>query len=1161
MESGPDEKVIPGDSVSQKSEVAKQEEATLAFWRERNIFTKSLTINQKTGWFNKTKEFVFYDGPPFATGLPHYGHVLAGTIKDIIPRYQTMQGFRVARRWGWDCHGLPMENIVEAELGLKTKKDIEDLGIGKFNEAARAGVLRYADDWKRIIPRLGRWADMDDPYKTMDASYSETVWWIFKTLYDKGLIYEGYKSMHLCPRCETTLSNFEVNQGYKDITDISVTVEFELIDKPNTFILAWTTTPWTLPGNVALAINPNIEYVEVKGEEAANTYIVARARVEAVFGATYEIIRSVPTNELIGKKYQPVFDYYTADSSLKNKDKAWKIYGAGFVTTDSGTGVVHIAPAFGEDDMKLAQANDLPFIQHVGTNGHFKPEVKDFVGLPVKPKDHHQDTDIEIIKNLAHRGLLFAKEKIVHSYPHCWRCDTPLLNYAASSWFVEVTRIKDDLVAANKKITWVPEHIKEGRFGNWLEGARDWAISRSRFWGAPLPVWKCIDCRNIKVVAGVADIVAGQKPRNRYLIMRHGQAESNVSGVVSGLPENSHSLTEQGKVEVKEAAIKLKTEKIDLIFVSPLVRTKQTADLVAKELGLAADQVVIDKRLQEVQTGVFNLRPIAEYRDYFPNTLEKFTKPAPGGETLLEMKNRLMNFLVEIDKKYHDKNVLIVTHEYAAWLLAAGAKGLSAEAAALLKDDTDDFIKTGQWQKLSYIPLPHNRNYELDLHRPYIDEVTFACSCGGKMKRVPDVFDCWFESGAMPYGQKHYLGQALPDFDPKRGVGFPANFIAEGLDQTRGWFYSLLVLGVALFGRSPFNHVIVNGLVLAEDGQKMSKKLKNYPDPMMLVDKYGADAIRYYMINAPIVRGEDLNFSEKGVDEVYKKIILRLQNVMALYQMCADKNVVAKNDSKNVLDQWMIARLNEAAGEVTRGLDNYELDKATRPFDLLIDDLSTWYIRRSRERFKGGDLADKQAALETTKYILLELSKLLAPIMPFLAERMYQDVGKEKESVHLENWAAGTKVSASQARLINEMQKTREIVSLGLEARAKAKIKVRQPLAGLKIKHHLTKDYLTLIAEEVNVKAVLMETDLVAEISLDTQITPELEAEGKMRDLLREVQELRKTNNLNPNDRVKLLAGQAHYDLAQKFASEFLRVAGVVEIILDDCVDIRVEKV
>ncbi|MEK7477747.1 MAG: class I tRNA ligase family protein, partial [Patescibacteria group bacterium] len=488
------------NSDNTKSEIALKEEAILKFWQENQIFEKTLA-QTKDG-----PEFVFYDGPPFATGLPHYGHILAGTIKDVIPRYQTMKGRPVKRRWGWDCHGLPAENLVEAKLKLKSKQEIEDYGVALFNEEARAMVLEYVDDWKKIVPRLGRFVDMENDYRTMDSTYTETVMWIFKTLHDKGLIYEGYKSMQICPRCETTLSNFEVNQGYKDIPDISVTVKFELMDEPKKYVLAWTTTPWTLPGNVALAVNPEIDYVEVSGEVEGNIYVVAGARVKAVFGDNYKILKTFKGSELLGKSYKPAFDYYVNDENIKNRENSWKIYGADFVTTEDGTGVVHIAPAFGEDDMKLGQKENLPFIQPVAMNGRFKPEVTDWAGEQVKPKDDPQKMDIEILKYLAAKEILFAKAKITHSYPHCWRCETPLLNYAASSWFVEVTKFKDELVANNQQINWVPAHIKEGRFGKWLLGARDWAISRSRFWGAPIPVWKCEECQKTRIVGAVADL-------------------------------------------------------------------------------------------------------------------------------------------------------------------------------------------------------------------------------------------------------------------------------------------------------------------------------------------------------------------------------------------------------------------------------------------------------------------------------------------------------------------------------------------------------------------------------------------------------------------------------------------------------------------------------
>lgn len=471
-----------------KSETAKKEEEILAFWNKNTIFEKSLVKKSPKG------DFVFYDGPPFATGLPHYGHILPGTIKDIIPRYKTMQGYHVRRRWGWDCHGLPVENLVEEELGLKTKKDIERFGIAKFNEAARKVVLRYTDDWRRIIPRTGRWIDMENDYRTLDSAYTESIWWVFKTLYDKGLIYKGFKAMHICPRCETTLSNFEVSQGYKTVTDVAVTVKFELKGEPETFLLAWTTTPWTLPGNVALAINRDFIYckVKTKNEKDKNTgrnvkddeyFILAKERIGDILGDGHEVVGEFKGSELVGKLYKPPFDYYINDKNLEHRENAWKIYAGDFVTANEGTGIVHIAPAFGEDDMELGKTYNLPFIQHVAMDGTFKSEVRDFRGLQVKPKEDAQRTDVEIIKYLAHHNLLFAKEKVSHAYPHCWRCETPLLNYAASSWFVRVTKFKNALVEANKTIRWVPEDIRDGRFGKWLSGAHDWAISRLRIPG------------------------------------------------------------------------------------------------------------------------------------------------------------------------------------------------------------------------------------------------------------------------------------------------------------------------------------------------------------------------------------------------------------------------------------------------------------------------------------------------------------------------------------------------------------------------------------------------------------------------------------------------------------------------------------------------------
>lgn len=932
-----------------KSPTALREEQTLKFWQEKGIFKKSLEKESPKG------NFVFFDGPPFATGSPHYGHILAGTMKDVIPRFKTMQGFHVPRRWGWDCHGLPIENMIEKELNLNSKKDIEEYGIEKFTEAARASVLRYDDEWKEIIPRTGRWVDMDNAYLTMDTTYTESIWWSFKTLYDKKHIYRGFKSMHLCPRCETTLSNFEVAQGYKDIVDISVYAKFELVDEPGTFVIAWTTTPWTLPGNVALAVSAETGYVKAKKDNAY--YIVAKPLAEKALKENYEIVVEMKGKDLVGKSYKPLFPYYQF-IDLPNKENGWKIYAADFVTTEDGTGVVHIAPGYGEDDYQLSLKEKLPFIQHVGVDGHFKKEVTDLAGHVAKPKDDHQKGDVEIIKHLAKQGTLFAKEKITHAYPHCWRCDTPLLNYASSSWFVRVTELKDKLVVENNKVHWVPEEIGEGRFGKWLEGARDWAISRTRYWGAPIPVWACTQCENIEVI---------------------------------------------GSIE-------------------------------------------------------------------------------------------------ELEKK-------------------SGTK-------------------------------PKNKKGELDLHRPYIDEVTFACTCGGTIKRVPDVFDTWYESGSMTYAQLHYPFENKELIDDQKG--FPADFIAEGLDQTRGWFYSLLVLSTGLFDQSPYKNVIVNGIVLAEDGQKMSKRLKNYPEVRYVLDKYGADAMRYYLLASPVVKAQDLGFSEKGLDEVSKKIIMRLQNVYSFYAMYQNEEHSAHANSQSLLDQWIVARLNEVTRDVTANLEKYELDRAARPFMDLIDDLSTWYVRRSRDRFKSDDVEDKRNALSTTRYVLVELSKLMAPFMPFLAEDVYQKVKAEdgKESVHLENWA---EVKEVNAQVIEDMAEVRKLVSLALEVRSRSNIKVRQPLQKLTVKSEKLKgntELLDLIADEVNVKEVVADASLQNDVDLDTTISESLKQEGNARELIRALQELRKKMDLNPQDGIVLTidTDETGKTLVEQFKSEIAKTAQVKDI-------------
>ena len=1170
-----------------KSDVALREEAIQEFWRTNDIFKKSVETPAGAA---PVGEFVFYDGPPFATGTPHFGHILASTIKDAIPRFWTMNGYRVNRKWGWDCHGLPLENLIEKELGLGTKRDIEEYGVKNFNEKARGAVMRYADDWKEVIPRMGRFVDMENDYKTMDSSYTESVWWVFKSLHEKGLVYEGFKSMHLCPRCGTTLSNFEVNQGYKDIKDIAVTVKLPLLDDAgnvtDTSLLVWTTTPWTLPGNMAAAVHNDIEYVKCAvserymhsapydmpayeyvilaeenlkkmsdSEERGNHQIDEKIFPFEDYGVgdkKYKVERRFKGSALVGKSYQPPFNYF--ENQDLDKTNAWKIWHADYVEVgEEGTGAVHIAPAYGDDDMKLAQEHNIPIVHHVDNTGHFMDFVGDNLsGLLVKPKDDeasgidHKSTDIEILKLLQSNGAFFKKEQIKHSYPHCWRCDTPLLNYATTSWFVKVPDMKDQLVAANGKVNWIPDHVGTNRFGKWLEGARDWAISRQRYWGAPLPIWRNPETKEVKVIGSLKDLQQYvPKSGNRYIVMRHGESVSNLTGAVCTDMSLEDPLTEKGVVQAKAAAEKLKQDAIDLIIVSPFLRTQQTAEVIRETLGLSADQVVVDARIKEIHVGQAlqgkNWQDYANGNGTFETEYQ--TRVSADAENRRDVQVRVGEFLFEIEQKYQGKNILVVGHNSSTFAFASAAEGIDVAHAHEFKKGF--WLDNAETREVAFTPYPHNDHFELDYHRPYIDEIQLY-EGEVKLERIPDVFDCWFESGSMPYAQHHFMGENKADFEKSC---FPAQFIAEGLDQTRGWFYSLIVLGTALFGKSPYENVIVNGLVLAEDGKKMSKSLKNYPDPMELANRTGIDAMRFYLLSSPVVRGEDMNFSEKEVLELQRKNIGRLHNVLAMYEIFAN-STAPHADSTNVLDRWILARLQELVNESTAGYKNYELDKAVRPITDFIDDLSVWYLRRSRDRVKGEDEADKALALATLRYTLRILALVMAPVMPFYAEYLWLAVKEEgdAESVHLGKWPEEDQVDEG---LIVLMMAARFVVTQGLEARAKANIKVRQPLTPLKLPPEVLKlatnvlePLHDLIKDELNVKEIIIDDSVKAgEIRLDTTLTLELIAEGNVRELMRAVQGKRKTEGLAPQDVIVLTvsaseSGQAaietHRDLLTK---------------------------
>lgn len=1135
-----------------KSITALKEEHILSFWEENNIFKKSLEKDSPKG------EFVFYDGPPFATGLPHYGHLLPGTVKDIIPRFKTMQGYHVDRKWGWDCHGLPIENLIEKELGLETKKDIEEYGIEKFNEAARASVLRYEEEWKQYVPRSGRWVDMENPYMSMNSSYMETGWWMFHQLHTKGLTSEGFKAMHLCPRCETTLANFEVNQGYEDVTDISITAKFELIDEPGTYLLAWTTTPWTLPGNVALAVGKEISYVKFKPSDSNETYIVAKDRLGDVFNHLEGLsqiageLKIIKGSKLVGKKYQPVFDYYQKQEDLENQENGWQVYPADFVTTDEGTGVVHIAPAFGSDDLELGKQHTLPFVQHIFKNGTFKDdfatttEGTSFQGMMVKKKDDLMSTDIEIIKVLAHRGVLFSKKKLVHSYPHCWRCGTPLLNYATTSWYVNVPEIKDQLIKNNNSVNWVPEHIGEGRFGKWLEGAREWALSRSRFWGTPLPVWKNEDESETFVASSIADVLNHvQSSGNSYFGLRHGQSESNVSGIINAKLETLNPLTELGREQGKEEAHKLPKD-IDYVFVSPLQRTQETAQIIKNELGLSDKQIIVDERLRERSAGedwegklwhdAHTQEEVQHLKDFWSYQL------CDTAESISDVYKRTMEFMFDIESRYQHKKIVIVSHGGILKTIQFAIAHTGDITKAHNFYNQQGIPANASLLELHFKPFPHNRHYILDLHRPYIDEIKVISKNGEVMKRIEDVFDVWYDSGSMPYAQVHYPFENNEGFLEKR---FPADFIAESIDQTRGWFYLLLVLGTALFDKSPFKNVVVSGMLLAEDGKKMSKSLRNYPDMNIMLDSAGADALRLFLINSPAIKGEEYLFSEKGVQEASSKVMGRLRNILSLYNTY--KNEVAHtevHDSRNILDQWMIARLSELHTGVTESLESYELDKSTRYIFDFVDDLSTWYVRRSRDRYKGDDQSDKVNALGTTLFVLKETAKIIAPFVPFVAEELWQELKHEKnqESVHLEQWSEGyTKNDES----IQKMMLCRNIISEGLQLRSIAGIKVRQPLHSFtsEILPESGSGYDELIKDELNVKNLIKGITM----EIDTTITPELQAEGMARELLRSIQNLRKEKSLEPHERIQIIihTDEEGKSIVNTFNDEIRRVANI----------------
>ena len=867
------------EEVSSQVDFPAQEKALLSWWEEADLYRQSVDSRPEA------QRFVFYDGPPFASGLPHYGHLLASIIKDVVPRYWTMRGYRVERRFGWDCHGLPVENEAEQQLGLKSRPDILRYGIPEFNEYCRSLVLRYTAEWKELIQRIGRWVDWDHQYLTMDREYMESLWWVFRSLWDQGLVYEGYKSLAYCPRCATPLSNFEVNLGgYRDTQDPSITVRFRVRGEENTSILAWTTTPWTLPSNMGLAVGREIPYVCVTTREGEKL-ILASARLDDVFARRPDEIvgtEEMPVEDLLQMTYVPLFD----DFQHLSEQGAFRVVAASFVSTEDGTGVVHVAPGFGEDDYLLGQQEGLPTVCPIDDDCCFTAEVESYEGQFVK------DVDTAITRQLRESGLLFAEGSLVHSYPFCWRCDSPLIYRAVSTWFVQVEKVKDRMLAANQQIWWVPEHIKTGRFGRWLEEARDWAISRNRYWGTPLPLW----------------------------------------------------------------------------------RNEET------------------------------------------------------GETLC------VGSIEELEK-------------------------LSGRSVA-------------------------------DLHKHFVDDIELPAPSGnGVLRRVPEVLDCWFESGSMPYAQNHYPFEN-PDFVDRE---LPADFISEGLDQTRGWFYTLTVLAAALFDRPAFRNCIVYGMLLAEDGRKMSKRLKNYPEPTEMVDTYGADALRLYLLNSPALKAEEMRLTADGIKQSLRDVIIPLWNAYSFFVTYANIDCWSPAQGADVqpthrLDRWILSELQTLVHVINEEMTAYRLYRTVPAMVAFVGKLTNWYIRRSRRRFwKSEDDADKASAYATLYRVLVTFSQSLAPVLPFITETIYRNLvcrcdAQAPPSIHLCDMPQADE-SFRDADLEAQMALASRTVSLGRSLRSRHNLKIRQPLQRLFLlppdadSQRELSAVTDLIADELNIKEIVFVED------------------------------------------------------------------------------------
>ena len=1148
----------------------KIEAEVLEFWKTNAVFEESLKLRKGR------KPFKFYEGPPYANGRPGIHHVLARIFKDIILRYKTMRGFYVPRKAGWDTHGLPIEIETEKQLGVKTKKEIEKFGIALFNQKAKESVWQYKDEWEKMTERIGYWLDLKNAYITYENYYIESLWWIFKEIEKRGYLKKAYKVAPYCPRCETPLASHELGMpgAYQTVPDPSVYIKLKIKNYPkgkkagkNEYLLVWTTTPWTLPANVAVAVDPKLTYTKFK---VAGEYLWAYAMPLAIVNGKEidaEVAEKMSGQKLIGTTYEPLYKTQNAEYKTQNY---WKVYPAGFVSTEEGTGLVHIAPAYGEDDMNLMKTVDRDFSwDKVPMTIH--DDGKMSAGFPGAGK-FVKEADKDIIKDLVQRGLMYMHGKIEHEYPFCWRCGTPLLYFARRSWFIEMSKLRNELVKANKSIGWIPEHLKDGRFGEWIREAKDWAISRERYWGTPLPIWECSSCEHRFVAGGLEDLEKNAYFQNRFWLMRHAEADHNLNNLyasASGHEKNGYisKLTSKGTEDAKRTAAKLKDRHIDVIFTSPFKRTRETAAIMAKTIGA---KVMVDERLGEVNVGIFNWRPLKEYRKYFGSPLEEFTKTPPEGENLSDVKKRGLSFLQDINQKYRNKNILVVGHGDPLWLMEGVALGLGNEDILKLKQF--GYLDVGGFKEIKPKNLPSNIWGELDLHRPFVDKIYLACAkCGSKMIRVKEVADVWFDSGAMPFASVHYPFENKRKIDGKgdKAIAFPADYICEAIDQTRGWFYTLLAVSVLLDRGTPFKNVISLGLILDKYGQKMSKSKGNVVNPWDVIEKYGVDAIRWYFytVNPP---GEPKRFDEAEVQKTLRRFLMIFYNSYVFYKTYSAKTTSNQRPAtsfKNVLDKWILARLNQTIEKTTANLEKYNIGEAAKTIEEFIDDLSRWYIRRSRRRFqKPASQADYKEASATLAHVLRESAKLVAPFTPFFAEALYLGLDSKKSSVHLEDWPfqearnkeQGTRnkrrKNGADRDLLEDMKWVRKTATFALAKRAEAGIKVRQPLQRLKLKTQnselkINEELLEILKEEINVKEVVFDVKLNGEMELDIVITPELKEEGLLRELTRMVQELRQKASYKPKDKIALYLDTGKYDAVfEKHKKTIIREVGAKSV-------------